>query len=249
MLYVDLSEIEQLLSKSLLWGYRWYHLARFKRSDYFSIDGNFSQSIDAAVRKKVGVALDFKLDGPIRLLTNLRYFGYTTNPISCYYCFDSQGEHLTALMLEVTNTPWGERYQYVLDMRQWTENDLITFEKQMHVSPFMPMNRSYQWKGMLPSEVLRYSLTSIEYPASVSAEASTPEAQEALRHFDSGVVFKRLPVSASSLNQTLLAQPLMTFKVIAAIYWQAFRLWIKKIRFLPHPKKAKQNLDDALTDN
>ena len=56
---------------------------------------------------------DFK--GPIRLLTHLRYFGHCFNPVSFYYCFNDSDEKVEAIMAEVTNTPWKERYAYVIE--------------------------------------------------------------------------------------------------------------------------------------
>lgn len=236
MMYLDLAEQDAVWRKSPLWGVRWYHAARFKRSDYFSIDGDYSQSIDVAVRQEVKNKIDVTLTGPVCLLTNLRYFGYCTNPISCYYCFSKDATRLEALLIEVTNTPWGEKHHYVLDLRCYRENEPIEFQKQLHVSPFMPMNRLYRWRGALPSQILRYSLASVVRHDEPD-DNSVNEMQ-----FDSGVVFKRVPVSARSLSATLASYPFMTLKVILAIYWQALRLWIKKVPFVMHPSKASTSL-------
>jgi len=234
MMYLDLAELDVIFSKSVFWGVRWYHAARFKRSDYFSIEGNSAQSIGDAVRQEVKNQINVDISGPVCLLTNLRYFGYTTNPISCYYCFNEEGTGLVALLIEVTNTPWGEKHHYVLDLRTYSENDFVDFEKRMHVSPFMPMNRSYRWRGALPSDVLRYTLSSVvKYVPSSAMDQSAMDVQ-----FDSGVVFKRQPISGKALNVTLLVYPFMTGKVIAAIYWQALKLWVKKVPFVPHPAKS-----------
>jgi len=233
MMYLDLAELDIIFSKSLFWGMRWYHAARFKRADYFSIEGNNDQGIGAAVRQEVKSQIGVDVPGPVCLLTNLRYFGYTTNPISCYYCFNEDATGLVALLIEVTNTPWGEKHHYVLDLRSYRENETVDFEKRMHVSPFMPMNRSYRWRGSVPSQALRYSLASVvKYGPSSVMERGTIEVQ-----FDSGVVLKRQLISGKALNLTLLFYPFMTGKVTAAIYWQALKLWVKKVPFIPHPGK------------
>jgi len=188
MMYLDLAEQDVVLGSSRLWGTKWYHLARFKRSDYFTLNGDTTQSIDDAVRQEVGVQLGERPTGPVCLLTNFRYCGYNTNPI---------------------------------------------------MSPFMPMNRVYRWRGSMPAETLRYSLASVvkSIGGDGTDEPHTETGGE--MQFDSGVVFKRVPVTGSSLNKVLLSYPLMTLKVILAIYWQALKLWIKKIPFVSHPSKSE----------
>jgi len=94
MMYLDLAEQDVVLGSSRLWGTKWYHLARFKRSDYFTLNGDTTQSIDDAVRQEVGVQLGERPTGPVCLLTNFRYCGYNTNPISCYYCFNPDATSL-----------------------------------------------------------------------------------------------------------------------------------------------------------
>lgn len=235
MMYLDLAETDSLLSQSRLWGRDWYHLARFKRSDYFAIDGDVSQSIESAVRHEVARQLNVTVEGPVCLLTNFRYFGYTTNPISCYYCFNAEATTLVALLIEVTNTPWGEKHHYVLDLQAYRDNDVIEFEKKLHVSPFMPMERTYRWRGSMPSQSLRYSLASVVNSDGSSTDASIGNGEV---QFDSGVVLKRVPITRESLNTTLLSYPFMTVKVIGAIYWQALLLWLKKVPFISHPEKS-----------
>ena len=111
MLYLDLAELPQLFDRTPFWSARRPALAWFKRSDYL---GPAQVPLDQAVRDLVAQRIGARPTGPIRLLTHLRYFGYSMNPVSFYYCFDPSGQTLETIVAEITNTPWKERHQYVL---------------------------------------------------------------------------------------------------------------------------------------
>lgn len=231
MMYLDLSEIDQVLSKSRLWSTNRFALARFRRGDFISLDSSEQSEnvpLDESVRTAVHKALGFYPKGAIRLLTNLRYFGYIINPISCYYCFSTvEPERLEALLIEVTNTPWSEKTHYVLDLRNHNPDTEIDFDKALHVSPFMPMNMFYRWRGSPPDDTLHYSLEN--YSDSNGSHES--------RRFAAGVTLSRVEITGSSLNRILLCYPFMTAKVAIGIYWQALRLSFKRVPFVSHPAK------------
>lgn len=239
MMYIDLSEVDEVLTRSRFWSRGWFSLARFKRSDYFSSDQDPAGvntdddvgHLDKSVRETVNSSLSFYPDGPIRLLTNFRYFGHIINPISCYYCFSKENE-LNALLIEVTNTPWGEKTHYVLDLRGHVPTDRIEFDKKMHVSPFMPMKMMYQWRGNITSDSLHYSLANLP----IASENEFVSQKSAVFH--AGVNLNRLEITSANLNRIILHYPFMTLKVAAGIYWQALRLAIKRVPFLSHPDRA-----------
>jgi hypothetical protein len=220
LLYLDLSEIDRVFAGRLLWSARRPALARFRRRDHL---GDPSVPLDQAVRELVRDRTGCWPDGPVRLLTHLSYFGYYFNPISIYYCFAAKGGRVDFLVLEVSNTPWGERHCYVLDTRDQAGPVLRhRGAKEFHVSPFMGMQMGYRWLVTIPGEKL-----------AVSVQGSDSVG----RLFDADLELARAPISAGRLARSLVAHPFMTGKVIAAIYWQAFRLLLKGAPLFPHPKK------------
>ena len=207
MVYLDLAELDQAFRGRWLWR----AVARFRREDHL---GDTSVSLDQAVRDLVQRQTGKRPQGRIRLLTHLRYFGYCFNPVSFYYCFDGAG-HVEAIVAEVNNTPWGERRCYVLGPRR------TTTRKAMHVSPFMPMDLSYDWRFTAPGERLGVGM---------ALERGGEKA------FDATLALAREPIS----NGVLLRFPWMTLKVIAAIHWEALRLWLKRVPIHPHPSRGTQ---------
>ena len=113
MMYLDLDELPRLFTRRWFWSVGRRNLAEFRRSDYL---GDPDRDLADCVRDCVSAKLGWRPDGPIRLLTHLRYFGHCFNPVSFYYCFAEDGETLRAIVAEITNTPWQERHQYVLDV-------------------------------------------------------------------------------------------------------------------------------------
>jgi DUF1365 family protein len=163
--------------------------------------------------------------GKIFLLTHLRYFGYVFNPLSVYYCYDDDGT-LSDVILEVSNTPWGERHWYVLPRQtnraHSPQRRFHQVDKQMHVSPFLPMDMSYRLRANLPDENLILSLSNW---------------QAGRRVFKADLTLDRREISPAVLNLMLFKFPLLTLRVTMAIHWQALRLWLKKVPFLTHPEK------------
>lgn len=221
LMYVDLAELPSLFDKRLFWSARRPNLAWFRRRDHF---GDPRQPLDEAVRDLVEAQTGRRPDGPICLLTHLRYFGYCMNPVSFYYCWGRDGGCVELVVAEVHNTPWGEQHCYVLDRRRSSRahNDLqFRFKKDFHVSPFMPMEQQYVWEFSTPAETLRVDMESIESEQSM---------------FNARMLLKREALSTSSLTRVLLQYPFMTIKVVLAIYWHALRLWLKRTPFHAHPK-------------
>ena len=226
--YLDLAELEPLFAGRWFWSAKRWAPMRFRREDYF---GSPALPLADAVRDEVGRQLGARPDGPVRLLTNLRAFGYVQNPVSIYYCFD-RSERLVGALAEITNTPWGERHHYVLGadagrtIQARTTQARTTlhgrFQKQFHVSPFQPMEQDYEWAIAVPGERLAVHMQNRRAGAKV---------------FDATLLLQRAPWTTGNLTRALLRHPWMTAKVALGIYWHAFRLWWKRAPFHTHPKK------------
>lgn len=223
MAYLDLDELDEVFHRRWFWSTRRAALARFRREDHF---GDPERPLADCVRDLVENETGTRPDGPIRLLTNLAYFGYCINPISLYYCYDPTGEHVTTVVAEVTNTPWEERHCYVLS-DQMNKGDASTHryrvKKALHVSPFIQMDVEYNWLLTAPADTLVVRINN-----------RTGED----RFFNATLVLKRKEITGGTLASVLIQHPLMTSKVAFGIYWQAFRLWLKGCPVHTHPDKA-----------
>ncbi|MDH3860514.1 MAG: DUF1365 domain-containing protein, partial [Gammaproteobacteria bacterium] len=154
MMYLDLDELPTLFEKRWFWSVSRRALARFRRADHLGAE---DEPLADAVRGLIEVETGTRPHGPIRLLTNLSYFGYCFNPVSFYYCFADDGETIEFIVAEVNNTPWGERDTYVMDCRSETKmarSWRFQPTKKMHVSPFMPMELEYNWVLSAPADRL-----------------------------------------------------------------------------------------------
>lgn len=222
MMYLDLDEIDSVCALSRLYSTTGPAPARFDRREY--LDGG-SGDLKQAVQRLVASRLGIHLSGPVRMLTNLRYFGYLINPITVYYCFDHHG-NLQAQVLEVTNTPWRQRHCYVLACDPEKTTQRISFHKAMHVSPFHPMAMCYRLNSSRPQQQLAVHLQNR------MAGAERVE-------FDATLMLEREDISPASLRRVLWVFPLMTMKVAVGIYWQALKLALKRVPFCTAPGSSE----------
>lgn len=221
MMYLDLDELPNLFDRFIFWSSKRFNIAYFNRKQHL---GDENQSLKQCVLDLVYKQEGIILNGPVRLLTHLSYFGYGFNPASFYYCFDERGETVVAIVAEVNNTPWGEQFFYVLPANKPSDASKHIYElsKQFHVSPFNPMDQHYEWRFSDPGEHL-----------SVYMKNSVDDKKV----FDAVLALRKQDINSLALAKMLTGFPFMTIKIIFAIHFEAIRLWLKRTPIFDHPGK------------
>ncbi|MDE3149718.1 MAG: DUF1365 domain-containing protein [Acidobacteriota bacterium] len=230
MAFLDIDRIPELMAVSPFASYNRFNWAGFHERDHFG-----DPALPLRERLKADAAQhDLGLpDGPIFLLTHLRYLGYNFNPISLFYCYDAGGK-LETILAEVNNT-FGESRNYWLSagsLEHPSRQHVHRCRKSMHVSPFLPMELDYRFVLPPPGDQL-------------VAHMSTLDGGHA--NFDATLTLHREPWSAPALHRALRRFPWMTAKVIAAIHWEAWKLYLKKVPVYTHPARRKENHHEAIS--
>ncbi len=229
LMYLDLDELPHVFDGVPLWSVDRPNLACWRRRDYL---GPRDLPIAEAVRYRVKHHTGQTVNGPVRMLCHLRYAGYCFNPVVFYYCFDRTDSHVETIVAEITNTPWGERHAYVLPECANQARGMLkrfVFPKAFHVSPFMPMDITYDWRFSQPGAVLAVHMEDHDAEGKI---------------FDATVSLRRREIGRAALMRTLVAHPAMTLKVVTLIHWQALRLWRKRVPFIPHPARRPETDKD-----
>jgi DUF1365 family protein len=221
MAFLDIDRLPELMRVSPFAGYNRWNWTGYYERDHF---GDAKKPLRARLAEdaaKNGVAL---VDGPIFLLTHLRYFGYVFNPVSFYYCYDNSG-NLSQIMAEVNNT-FAESHNYWLtpaNERESAAAKRYATAKQMHVSPFMGMELDYDWIFTAPAEQLVAHMNTV-------ADGNA--------FFDATLQLDHRPWTRRELHRALISYPFMTLRVIGGIHWEALKLWLKGVPVFTHPTKA-----------
>jgi DUF1365 family protein len=231
MMYLDLSEMEEVFRGRWLWSADRLNIASFNRAYHL---GDPSIPLDEAVRDIVVARSGSRPEGPIRMLTQLRHFGYNFNPVSFYYCFDKEGRQVETIIVEIHNTPWGELFCYVLgnDQKERPEKQKkFLLSKAFHISPFMDMDIDYQWEFTDPGDSIHILMTSYQKEDKI---------------FDAELAMDRREITGPELCRMLIKYPFMNMKIIGAIYWQALCLKAKGAKFYIHPSKRNKSQESQV---
>ena len=220
-LLIDLSELDILDKRINFFSYNKFNLISFFDKDHGERDGS---SLTKWVKKNLK---DNEIDTEhirIKLLCYPRILGYVFNPLSIFYVYNND-EKLISILYEVKNT-FGEQHTYIFKV----ENDNLLQHncvKRFHVSPFIEMDCNYFFRILKPAEKISVIIDQYQ-----SNEKILYASQDG----------KRTELTSSELIKSYLKHPLMTFKIISAIHFEAFKLWAKGIRFIKKKFKVKNNI-------
>lgn len=215
LFWLKLDEIEQLDQQVRGFTSERFSAASFRRSDYL---GDPNQPLDEAVLQRCHELGAENLQGDVFLLGQVRVFGLYFSPVNFFFVRNSEGR-FTHMLAEVSNTPWNKRHHYLVDLAQQAPT-----EKAFHVSPFNPMDMVYRWSVQQPSETLKLSLACYKEQ----------------RHFTAAINMTKMSLNSKSMTNVMLSIPSMTIKTVAGIYWQALKLFIKRVPFYSYPSNNKE---------
>ena len=220
-LLIDLSELNNLEKKIIFFSYNRFNLISFFDKDHGDRDGS---SLTNWVKKNLR---ENKIDIEeikIKLLCYPRILGYVFNPLSVFYVYDKKN-NLISILYEVKNT-FGEQHTYVFKVEN---NNVLQHNcpKKFHVSPFIEMNCDYFFKILKPSEKISVIIDQYQLDEKILYASQDG---------------KRVDFTSTELIKSYLKHPLMTFKIILAIHFEAFKLWVKGIKFVKKKLKIRNNI-------
>jgi DUF1365 family protein len=223
-LLLDVGALEQTASAIPFFSVDRNNLLSFHRRDHGPRDGSDLREWATGLLAARGIDLR---GGHVYLLCFPRILGYGFNPLSLWYCYHRDGS-LRGVICEVNNT-FGEHHFYVIDEHgdamTWPVRAVV--RKCFHVSPLMGMDAEYHFRIRPPTDAMSLVIRQFDHGRLALAAAQWGEAR---------------PLSSRSLLKALARTPLMTFKIMAAIHWQALKIWLRGAPFFPKPKPPEQQV-------
>ena len=219
-LLIDLDELELLSKRISIFSLNKFNIFSFYNKDHGLRDGSFLKYWVIENLKKFNISSQIT---KVKLLCYPRIFGYVFNPLSIFYCYEK--ENLRAIFYEVKNT-FNEQHTYIFKV---TNNEKIEqkCKKKFYVSPFMDMNTYYNFKLLNPGEKLSVFIKQTDNEGTILTATQVGDKKE---------------FSFKQLLTNFFKYPLMTFKIITSIHFEAFLLWKKGAIYRDREKKIINNL-------
>jgi len=223
-LLLDLERLEASAAGLYLLSIDRFNLLSFRRRDHGPRDGSSLKAWAEGLLQRHGIEL---AGGKVLLLCFPRLFGFAFNPLSVWYCQHRDGS-LRAVICEVNNT-FGEHHFYLLHHQgaamDWPARGELP--KRFHVSPLIGMQARYRFRLDRPGQRLAVSIEQSQAGRPMLIATQTGESR---------------PLTDRQLLRALLRTPLMTFKVVAAIHWQALRIWLRGAPFFRKPEPPEEQI-------
>lgn len=217
MWLINIDEPSDLAGNSILVNYEKRALYNFRHQSYLRDYG--ALPLKVKIRELLD-NLGAKLIGneTIYLLGQLNNLGLYFSPLNLYFVIT--GDRCSHILAEVSNTPWNERHYYLLDKEQ----KHIISPKKFHVSPFFGLNQEYHWDFNIRKDRINFRIDTYENEKNV---------------FSAGFSGNLIGVKDKKFKLSVIKSPLNVYKIFAGIYFEAFRLWLKRIPFVAHPFQKK----------
>ncbi len=217
MWFLNLDELDRLPLLGRWFSRSGFALSRFHRPDYY---GDSGMPLADAIRQRMLELTGQPVEGVVCGLMNMRTLGVYFSPVNFYYGYD-KGGILTHFLAEVSNIPWNERHQYGHFLQG--RDTPMEHPKAFHVSPFNPVKQHYRWELEAPGENIF-----------VQIDVSDERGQV----FSARLELERRPLELSSVRREILKKPAMTLSIVSGIYWQALKLFVKGVPYIPYSKEA-----------
>ena len=220
-LLIDLNELEQINKDIKFFSYNKFNIISFFDKDHGDRDGSSIKIWVKKNLKNIGVMTE---DISIKLLCYPRIFGYVFNPLSTYFIYNKHSE-LISIFYEVKNT-FGEQHTYIFKAQdeKTVQNKC---KKKFYVSPFIGMDCEYHFKTLNPREQLSVVINQNDKDGKLLFASQDGISKD---------------FNNKNLILSYLTHPLMTFKIIGAIHYEAFKLWAKRIKLIAKKIKLKNNI-------
>ena len=221
-LLVDLSELSILEKELKIFSYNKFNILSFYDIDHGPRDGT---SLISWVKKNLNNSKINSEDITIKLLCYPRLWGYVFNPLSIFFVYNNKSK-LISILYEVKNT-FGEQHTYIFKIDKETQFFEHSCKKKFHVSPFIEMDCFYFFKVLKPENKLSVVINQNDEKGKILFAS-----QDGLKS----------DLNNRNLIISFMSHPLMSFKIIGAIHYEALKLWFKGLKLVNKKLKIKNNI-------